>query len=104
MTKLIPSAMIALGLAASLAPPALAEGAGPQVSLASLLDGGYEVKSALALSDADQKSIWPDEPVGPFTLILLQKGASLAVCTYPTSSLTSMDSSAVADKIMCHKR
>ena len=106
MTKLILSFMMAVGLAASPAAsaPAPADAPGATITLSALLDGGYEIKSVLPLSDADQKSLWPNDPVAPFSLIVLQKGASLAVCTYPTASLTSMAAKALTDPAMCHKR
>ena len=66
--------------------PAPAPVYGTPTSLGSLLDGGYEIRVALPISDADQKAIWPNDPVSPFMLVILQKGASVATCVWPMTS------------------
>jgi hypothetical protein len=55
--------------------------AGSRASLADLLGRGYEVKATTSLSLADSKAI-NDKNITPTVLVTLQKGPSIAVCTF----------------------
>jgi hypothetical protein len=55
--------------------------AGSRVSLADLLGQGYEVKATSTLSLADAKAV-NETNTTPTILVTLQKGSSIAVCTF----------------------
>jgi hypothetical protein len=55
--------------------------AGSRASLADLLGQGYEVKATSALSLTDSKAL-NDANITPTVLVTLQKGPSIAVCTF----------------------
>ena len=55
--------------------------AGSRASLADVLGRGYEVKAATSLSLADSKAI-NEANITPTVLVTLQKGSSIAVCTF----------------------
>ena len=55
--------------------------AGSRASLADLLVRGFEVKATTSLSLADSKAI-NEANITPTVLVTLQKGSSIAVCTF----------------------
>ena len=55
--------------------------AGSRASLADLLGQGYEVKATSTLSLTDSKAL-NQENITPTVLVTLQKGPSIAVCTF----------------------
>ena len=55
--------------------------AGSRASLAELLGQGYEVKATSTLSLADSKAL-NEVNTTPTMLVTLQKGSSIAVCTF----------------------
>ena len=55
--------------------------AGSRASLADLLGQGYEVKATSMLSLADSKAL-NEVNTTPTILVTLQKGSSIAVCTF----------------------
>ena len=55
--------------------------AGSRASLADLLGQGYEVKATSTLSLADSKAL-NEKNITPTVLVTLQKGPSIAVCTF----------------------
>ena len=55
--------------------------AGPRASLGDLLGQGYEVKATSTLSLADSKAL-NEVNTTPTILVTLQKGSSIAVCTF----------------------
>ena len=55
--------------------------AGSRASLAELLGQGYEVKASSTLSLADSKAL-NEVNTTPTILVTLQKGPSIAVCTF----------------------
>ena len=55
--------------------------AGSRASLADLLGQGYEVKATSTLSLTDSKAL-NDKNITPTVLVTLQKGPSIAVCTF----------------------
>ena len=55
--------------------------AGSRASLADLLGQGYEVKATSTLSLTDSKAL-NEENITPTVLVTLQKGPSIAVCTF----------------------
>jgi len=55
--------------------------AGSRTSLADLLGQGYEIKATSTLSLVDAKAI-NEENTTPMILATLQKGSSIAVCTF----------------------
>ena len=55
--------------------------AGSRASLADLLGQGYEVKATSTLSLADSKAL-NEVNTTPTILVTLQKGSSIAVCTF----------------------
>jgi hypothetical protein len=55
--------------------------AGSRASLADLLGQGYEVKATSTLSLTDSKAI-NEKNITPTVLVTLQKGRSIAVCTF----------------------
>ena len=55
--------------------------AGSRASLADVLGQGYEVKATSTLSLADAKAI-NETNTTPTILVTLQKGSSIAVCTF----------------------
>ena len=48
--------------------------------MADLLDSGYEIKSTLPISAKDRETLWPNEPVPPYVVLILPKGASISNC------------------------
>ena len=56
-------------------------GSGSRASLADLLGQGYEVKATSTLSLTDSKAL-NEENITPTVLVTLQKGPSIAVCTF----------------------
>ena len=99
--------MILLGVAGLTAPPAFAADApagGSAISIGSLLAAGYEVKSVTSISNDDQKVIWPNDPVGPYVLIVLQKGPSVASCIVGTGAVVSVSPTQLAQTNICKKR
>ena len=55
--------------------------AGSRASLADLLGQGYEVKATSTLSLSDSKAL-NEANITPTVLVTLQKGSSIAVCTF----------------------
>jgi hypothetical protein len=55
--------------------------AGSRASLAELLGQGYEVKATSTLSLTDSKAL-NEANITPTVLVTLQKGPSIAVCTF----------------------
>jgi hypothetical protein len=55
--------------------------AGSRASLADLLGQGYEVKATSTLSLTDSKAL-NEKNITPTVLVTLQKGPSVAVCTF----------------------
>ena len=55
--------------------------AGSRASLADLLGQGYEVKATSTLSLTDSKAL-NEANITPTVLVTLQKGPSIAVCTF----------------------
>ena len=55
--------------------------AGSRASLADLLGQGYEVKATSTLPLVDSKAL-NEENITPTVLVTLQKGPSIAVCTF----------------------
>jgi hypothetical protein len=55
--------------------------AGSRASLADLLGQGYEVKATSTLSLTDSKAL-NEKNITPTVLVTLQKGPSIAVCTF----------------------
>ena len=102
------TALIALILAAGYAPTAFAQtelpAEGTPTTLAALLDSGYEVRAVTQLSVDDQKAMWPkDSTIVAMSLIVLQKGPSIASCLLGTGSLSNASPKRLAEQ-SCHKR
>lgn len=92
----------------SLAVPAAADTPPPVTgtpsSLAALLDGGYEIKAVVPLSSDDQKALYPKDALGAFSVIILQKGASVASCITGMGSIINISPTMLAEANTCHKR
>jgi hypothetical protein len=101
MRAAIALAMV-ISAATATATPAAAQTA-PSVSLASLLGAGYQIVHILDLTDEEQKAIWPNDAAAPFILVTLQKGSSLATCSFNTSDWVNLDAAAFSSN-RCHQR
>ncbi len=101
-------ALFAIAAAAALlAGPALADTptpASPTTSLNALLAAGYQVAAINDISDAEQKSIWPNDAIEPYIMVTLQKSGSVAVCTMIMANWISVSAKTFADTTLCHQR
>ncbi|MBV1703665.1 MAG: hypothetical protein KGI57_07415 [Hyphomicrobiales bacterium] len=76
----------------------------PRVSLGSLLADGYAIKSSYPMPREDQKVVWPDDEPTALTMIVLQKGASLATCVVETAGMIDLTARDLADATACRRR
>jgi hypothetical protein len=104
MTRILLAPLFALALVG----PACAEDAlpatGTQSSLGSLLDSGYQIISAQPLSPEDQKSIWPNDAVAAYVMLILQRGPSIASCVMATSTIINVSPQTLALENGCRVR
>ena len=90
--------------ASFVAAPALAQTPkAASVSLASLLEGGYEVKVITDVSPDEQKSIWPNDTVNPYIMMTWQKGTSVAVCALSMSNWVNLADATLTNATLCKK-
>jgi len=74
------------------------------VSLQSLLQAGYDIKTVTPITENTEMATWPGTtPISP-VLITLQKASSIAVCTIGTGSWVALYNSAMTDATVCYKR
>ena len=68
-----------------------------KTSLGALLSAGYRVASIIDVTDAEQKSIWPDESIEPYIMVTLQRSGSVAVCSLVMANWLSLSPKTLAD-------
>jgi hypothetical protein len=71
------------------------------MSFDSVLAAGYEVKSVMVLTDETAKQMWPGQTTPPQTLITLQKGSSVAVCTLSAANWNLLADASMANATLC---
>ena len=104
MKPLLASLVLSVAVVAPAAATTPAPTLGTATSLGALLDSGYELKSTVPFSAEEQKTLYPDDAVAVFVILILQKGPSLASCVIKTASVINLSPRSLANINVCTKR